>query len=527
MAETSDDILMFAPERAATAADETAAAGSWQILIVDDDLEVHAVTTMVLSKVVFEGKKLSFLHAYSGAESCRVLADNPGIAVVFMDVIMETDDAGLVAIRHIRETLGNKWVRLILRTGQPGLSPEEQVVINYDINDYKAKSELTAQKLFTTLISALRSYRDLQIIETNRQGLRKIVVSSASLFELSSIRLFVSGVLMQLTALLGVSKNGVLVARHGNAAGVDADETYLLAATGDFEAAVGRPARQVLPAPVLARIDAAFARAGSSFAADHCAVFIPVPKGRPVVGYVDFVQRPGKLVDADLLEIFCLNVGIAFDNFRLFEQLGQTQEAAVLALGKLAEFHDDFTGEHLARVERLSREVATRLHARGAFAGSIDTRFLDYFGIASALHDVGKVGVPSEMLKKSGPLSADEFATMQRHPEIGFAILSQAARKINAVTYLDLAAEIALTHHERYDGQGYPQGLAGENIPLSGRIVAVVDVYDALSYVRPYKQAWPRAAVLEHMRQHAGSHFDPLIVAVLLEIVGENPESAV
>lgn len=511
----ADDLLTFAPE-----GESEALRGTWKVLIVDDDPEVHSVTTMVLSKIVFEGKGLEFLHAYTGDEGCRSVSANPDIAVVFMDVIMEADDAGLVAIRRIREEIGNRMVRLILRTGQPGQAPEEDVVLNYDINDYKAKSELTAQRLFTTLISALRAYRDLQIIETNRLGLRKIVVSSAGLFELNSIRMFVSGVLMQLTSLLGVQLQGILAARHGSPHGDNADEIYLLAATGRYETGIGHPARAVLPPAVLERINASFAAAHSLFAADDCVIYIPVPKGRPVVGYIHLEDPAASRIDTDLIEMFCLNVGIAFDNFRLFELLGQTQEAAVLALGKLAEFHDDFTGDHLTRVERLSRQMAMRLRERGACTDVIDSRFIEHFGLASALHDVGKVGVPRELLCKPGRLDRAEFEIMKQHATIGHQLLSAAAQKVDAVTYLNLAAEIALTHHERFDGSGYPNGLRGEQIPVSGRIVAVVDVYDALMNVRPYKQAWSKAAALDHMRQGAGSFFDPQMVAVLLEVVG-------
>lgn len=517
--------LVFAPE---PGADSQAPEPDrvWKVLIVDDDPEVHAVTTLVLKSLVFEGRALSFLHAYSGDEGCRLAAAHPDIAVAFIDVVMESDDAGLKTIRHIRETLGNRHVRLVLRTGQPGQAPERDVVLGYDINDYRAKSELTAQKLFTTLIGALRSYRDLQVIEANRQGLRKIVASSSGLIQLDSLHLFVSGVLLQLTSLLGVERNGILVARHGEASADDAADIYLIAASGDYEGQTGGAAHQVLPPLVLDRIEAAFRARHSTFAADHCTLHIPVPNGRPVVGYVVLPPHSAEEIDTDLLEVFCLNVGVAFDNFRLFEQINQTHEASVLALGKLAEYHDKFTGDHLQRVEKLSREVATRLHRQGRFPDAIDNRFIDQFGLASALHDVGKVGIPRELLCKPGRLDAAEFEIMKQHTRIGHDILSKAAQKIRTATYLGLAAEIALTHHERYDGSGYPDGLAGDAIPLCGRIVAAVDVFDALSRARPYKHAWPRERVIEHLRAGAGTMFDPHVVEVLLEIVEDEQDGA-
>ena len=315
-ARTPDDELVFVPEDEARILRNT-----WKVLIVDDEPDVHSVTSMALSKVVFDGHSLLFLHAYSGEEACRVMNEHPDIAVAFVDVIMETDDAGLRLIHHIREDLGNTMIRLILRTGQPGQTPENDVIVNYDINDYKAKAELTAQKLFTTLVSALRSYRDLQTIEISRQGLRKVIMSSSSLFELGSIHLFVSGVLIQLAALLGVDQDGILAARQGSSDQQDADEIFLVAAVGRYGDGLGHSARSVLPQTIVDRIELAFRTGNSSFADDHCAVFIPVPKSRPVVGYVSYGHRSAKNIDTDLLRVFCLNVGITFDSQGFLKQL--------------------------------------------------------------------------------------------------------------------------------------------------------------------------------------------------------------
>ncbi len=136
-------------------------AESWKVLIVDDEREVHAVTRLALMEVTFEGKGLQFLSAYSRDEAEQLILEHPDIAMVLLDVVMDTDDAGLQVVKFIREQAQNQYTRIVLRTGQPGQAPERAVVMNYDINDYKAKTELTAQKLFTCVMSALRSYRDI------------------------------------------------------------------------------------------------------------------------------------------------------------------------------------------------------------------------------------------------------------------------------------------------------------------------------------------------------------------------------
>jgi signal transduction histidine kinase len=164
--------LLIATEIAETNdAEESELATPWNILIVDDDDEVHQITRVVLADCSFKGRPLNFLSAYSAAEAEKLFAEYPDIAVVLLDVVMETEFAGLQLVRKIREDFGNLKVRVILRTGQPGQAPERKVIIDYDINDYKAKTELTAQKLFTTMISALRSYQDIVTIETSRRDI--------------------------------------------------------------------------------------------------------------------------------------------------------------------------------------------------------------------------------------------------------------------------------------------------------------------------------------------------------------------
>ena len=140
----------------------------WRILIVDDDVDVHVVTKFALSNTNFHGRRLSFLHAYSGAEALAVLRNTPDIAMVLLDVIMETPEAGLHVARCVREELGNQLVRIVLRTGQPGQALEHSVIVDYDINDFWCKADLTTRKLYTTVISSLRAYATLKAAAAER-----------------------------------------------------------------------------------------------------------------------------------------------------------------------------------------------------------------------------------------------------------------------------------------------------------------------------------------------------------------------
>lgn len=152
------DLILEEDDPSAALAQE---APPWRILIVDDDVDVHVVTKFALRDTSFQGRRLSFLHAYSGKEAIALLQGTPDVALILLDVIMETNDAGLRVARQIREELHNQLVRIVLRTGQPGQALEHSIIVDYDINDFWCKADLTTRKLFTTVIASLRAYSTL------------------------------------------------------------------------------------------------------------------------------------------------------------------------------------------------------------------------------------------------------------------------------------------------------------------------------------------------------------------------------
>jgi len=219
----------------------------WKLLIVDDEEDVHSITRMVLDGFEFESGRLEFLSAFSAAEGRKVMAANPDVAVMLLDVVMETPHAGLELARYVREELGNPLVRIILRTGQPGQAPEREVITRYDINDYKSKAELTAQKLFTAVTTGIRSFRDLRAIDRSRQGLEDIIAASADLFQANSLELFARGVLTQMTSLLRLEDSSMyLGAASGFAARDRHDDFVIVAGTGDFARMESRLTSEVL-----------------------------------------------------------------------------------------------------------------------------------------------------------------------------------------------------------------------------------------------------------------------------------------
>lgn len=214
----------------------------------------------------------------------------------------------------------------------------------------------------------------------------------------------------------------------------------------------------------------------------------------------------------------------AIDRIQLAHKLHRTQQATVTALATLAEYRDVDTGEHVARVARTTTEIAQALAERHPELG-IDEQFIEQIGLASILHDIGKIAIPETILLKAGPLDSEERRIMQTHALLGRDILLRSAKHSDHGQLLRIAAEIACSHHERYDGDGYPAGLSGDDIPLAARIVALVDVFDALTSLRPYKPAWPVAKALALIRSESGKHFDPRVVDEFLRLEARRAQS--
>ena len=196
------------------------------------------------------------------------------------------------------------------------------------------------------------------------------------------------------------------------------------------------------------------------------------------------------------------------------KNLERTQGAAIRSLARLAEYRDPETGFHLQRICEYTRLIATQVHIRAPYSFRISQEYANDISLSSMLHDIGKVSIPDVILLKPGKLDPQEWETMKKHTLFGWEVLHKADRELGEQSFLTLAATIALSHHERYDGKGYPSGTAGDKIPLSARISAVGDVYDALTTERPYKEAWSHDRAVEEILGQAGSHFDPVLVEI-------------
>ncbi|HUT93551.1 MAG TPA: HD domain-containing phosphohydrolase [Thermoguttaceae bacterium] len=195
----------------------------------------------------------------------------------------------------------------------------------------------------------------------------------------------------------------------------------------------------------------------------------------------------------------------------------QSRDLTIFAMAKLAESRDPETGAHLERIREYSRVLAEQLSRRTELRDQLDDEYIQTLYLTSPLHDIGKVGIPDRVLLKPGRLTADEFEVMKRHTAIGGETLEAVGRAHPGAQFLQMACDIAWSHHEKFDGSGYPRGLAGEEIPLCSRIVALADVYDALTTKRVYKPAYSHETAREIILEGTDTQFDPAMVEAFLQ----------
>ena len=479
----------------------------WNVLVVDDEPDVHQVTRLALAHINFLGRPLNIISCYTGKETLDTLRSRNDIALILLDVVMESENAGLEVARMIREELHNHKVRIILRTGQPGVAPEREVIESYDINDYKAKTELTRDKLFTVVLGSLRSYNDIMTIEhqrsmleANRRGLLKVIDASSSIFRQQSIRQFAQGVLEQLQALLFFEQEALYVVIQGGLTALTGHdgEIKVMYATGGYERLCDQDLDNGDLEHFKASIDQAIQQQQSVYAKDHFIGFFKTPHGAVNLLIIDgpvAMSHP----DTSLIELFCRNVSIAYENLMLSHEIEDTQRTIIYQLSEVIEHRSPDTGNHIHRMAEYCWLMAKEM--------GLSDEESTIIRAASPLHDAGKVAIPDAVLNKPGPLNDEERKIMDRHAEMGYQLFKEARPRI-----LKMAAQIAYEHHEKWNGQGYPRGLSGKDISLAGRIVALADVYDALSHARCYKKPWPQEEVLETIRAESNVHFDPEVV---------------
>ncbi len=472
----------------------------WRILVVDDEPDVHAITALSLRDFSYAGRGIELLRAHSGREARETLVREQEIALSLIDVVMEAEDSGLRLVEYIRRELANPMMRLVIRTGQPGLAPEREVIDNYDIDGYKDKTELSAQKLYTTVRSALKAYHDLRVIDANRKGLNQILNATPNLYlhNVEEMEEFFSGVMTQVASLCNLE--GIMIASLNGFLATLGEKTEIRACIGGYCGAEGQQ-RALAAHERWAR--AVLASKTEGPLPDHV-MLAPLLVNDQAVGYI-YLEGIAGLSDSDrhLIGVMANQVSAAMQSLTLRDDLKEANFQALSMLAEASEYKDEDTGSH---IQRMCNGTTALARAYG-----LDADTAASYGQASILHDVGKMGIPDCILQKPARLSPEEFEIIKRHTQIGESILGRSR-------WLHLARQCAVSHHERWDGKGYPNGLRGDEIPVIGRLVAVMDVFDALTHKRPYKDEWPLEKVVEEIRRGAGTQFDARVVEAFLSL---------
>ncbi len=481
--------------------------GSWKILIVDDISGIHSITKTVLRNLIFENKNLEFLSAYNRAEAEQILLANDDIALILLDVVMDEDDSGLKLVKFIREKLENPSVRIILRTGYPGKAPAQQVIIDYDINDYEVKTDLTALKLYTTVLASLRNYNDLLSFDRirinqihHRAGLSRICEASRALFSAATVKELVSGVHQEMCRLLRGDEH---IPLSSFAALQDEKGYRVTEVSGSFKGFVDSNPDILLGDEELSSLRMLKKRNRNLLIQDNSVYLYEDARSFRFLIYLTDISTL-ELQDRQLLDIFASNVSIAFENLRLNREITGTQEELINKLSEVVETRSHDTAQHVRRVGLCCELIAGKL--------GISETVLHDIKLASTMHDIGKIGIPDEILLKPGSLTDDEFSIVKTHTVIGHSLLKGSPRPL-----LKTASGICLEHHEKYDGSGYPERISGDAIDFNTRIVSICDVFDSVTHGRLHREPWDVRKAADYLKSERGKSFDPLIVDVFLE----------
>ena len=313
-----EDLVFLDEIELPTAHTPNPASEVWRIMIIDDDADVHSATTFALSNLEMQRRPLEFLHAYSAEQARELLKVEQDIAVILLDVVMEQEDAGLQLVRYIRDDLGMIEARIILRTGQPGYAPEIDAIRDYDINDYKTKSELTRIKLYTTVTSAIRSYEQIRAINANRRGLDLIVRASTELMALHGLESFAAGVITQIAGLLSLHPEGLLCVREY--VKDDGSDLIVIAAAGDYRELINKPVTVMHDDRINHALERALTEQRNIYESDFTALYFPGNGERDFAAFLN-TGAPLKEIDRQLLEVFCSNISVGLDNVELVSRL--------------------------------------------------------------------------------------------------------------------------------------------------------------------------------------------------------------
>ncbi len=506
-----------------------------KVLVVDDDAKLQFVLRANLRAEGYE-----VLLASNGREGIAA-ARQSHPDIIIMDVSMPEMD-GVEAMRELKSDPGTSEIPVIMLTAR---SATEDLVVGLECG---ADEYITKPFEMAELMARLRSLHRLAIARrelsaVNDRLAREVSEKTRRLAVLYRFARRLNEVESQ-SEILDLTIEAVQQATDARRISVllpDADGRHLRCAR-----AVGLPpeiaddlqikadegiagsvfkTRKTIVASARAETDGGGERYSSEAFMSAPLVSTMLRTQDEVIGVLNVTEKPDDTpFSAEEVECICSIADMAavgLHNQIRRSRIDSFVQVLLLTIGRLAEYRDEETSAHLERVQRYAGLLARRLQTSGRFRQTITDDFIRELVLTTPMHDIGKVGIPDEILLKGGQLTPDEFKIMRSHVDIGRQTLEFAALKTGPMRLLQMCIDIVHGHHEKYDGSGYPLGRKGDEIPLAARIVALADVYDAITSRRPYKKAQPHEKALAIIRSESGRHFDPEVVQAFLDCESE------
>ena len=479
-----------------------AAEPTWTVLVADGDPRIHHRIHQALGRHLLLGRPLRILSAAGGRQALSLLAQNPEAAVLLLQADPTSGSDWLSIAAAIRGDSRNADLRVILRCENAGSLPPPETLLKLDITDCRTSADLTPERLVLLFNAAVDAFRSHRTISRGRLGLVRLADASSQLMAPQPLRKFAREVLRQLHAVLQLNANPLPLQGSGFTATEQEGEFMIWAATGCFEGMLGQSPQAALEGPPLKHLARAESQRSSFFAGSAYYGYYCTRSGVRHLLYLD-AGRPLDRLDRELVGLLYGSVTQALENLHLEREIRETQEDVLTTLGGVIANRSQETGNH-------GRRVAQMAGLLGQKAG-LSRSQVKLLRLSAPMHDIGKVGIPDAILFKPERLSAEELEKIRRHTEIGFDILKNARREVMAAAVIG-----AQQHHERWDGSGYPRRLKGTEIHIFGRIIGLIDVFDALLHSRVYKDAWELDKVRDYIRAERGRQFDPGLVDLLL-----------
>jgi len=475
------------------------------ILIVDNNPDFYINFSELLNSKKINERPVKISIAENLCETKKILSTNKNISIIFLDSDEEYLACELITFIKSKEEI--KHIRIILTYSDISLAMNSKLVSKYTIADVKLKSELENPQILLSIFSHAQTYEQLVSIEYTKEGFHRVIESSKKFLRYNSIKKCASITLSQLHSILNLNKNKDIQKSSAFFISNLSGEYRIIYGKGFFKDYNDKNPIDVLSPSLYNAVQFSLSEHSCLYTNNCLLLYFKSDSNIDNLIFIDNVPGLSEF-DINLGRMFCNNVSMSLDNIYLNDEIENTQKEIIYTLGEITETRSKETGNHVKRVAEYSKLLALKY--------GLSSKEAEIIQLSSPMHDVGKLAIPDIILNKPGKLTNEEFNIMKSHSKIGYEMLKNSHKPL-----MKTASIIALEHHERYDGTGYPYGLKGDSISIEGRITAVADVFDALGSSRSYKEAWDMESIYALLKDQKGRHFDPDLINIFFDNLKE------